>query len=86
MSFGTKEVAARAADIASLCCIAWPGLSIGFGIGWQYAPLRENPGLKAQRLIEKAIFIWNTPGTNLWPEYHVITHAFFWETPEPELF
>jgi hypothetical protein len=48
MSFGTKEVEARAADIASLCCIAWAGLSIGFGIGWQYTPLRENPGLKAQ--------------------------------------
>jgi hypothetical protein len=48
MSFGTKEMAARAADIASLCCTAWAGLSIAVGIGWQYTPLRENPNLKAQ--------------------------------------
>jgi len=48
MSCGTKEMAARAADTASLCFVAWAGLSIEVGIGWQYTPLRENPGLKAQ--------------------------------------
>jgi len=31
--------------------------------------------------MEKPIFIWKTPGTGLWPEYHVIKHPFFWETP-----
>jgi len=26
--------------------------------------------------MEKPIFIWNTPGRDLWPESHVITDAF----------
>ena len=42
-----KAVAARAADIASLCYFAWAGVLIEIGIGWHYTPLRENPSPQA---------------------------------------
>ena len=42
-----EAVAARAADIASLCCFAWAAILIEIGIGWHYTPLRENPSPKA---------------------------------------